>query len=55
MIDSALFSRATPFENMDEWKPDAADNEIMINRSTLYHLILSFTATIFEDNNLMQI
>lgn len=55
MIDSALFSRATAFENMEEWKPEAGDNDIMVNRSTLYHLILAFTSTIYEDSTLMQI
>ena len=55
MIDSALFSRATTFDSIEEWKPDAGENEVMVTRSTLYHLILSFTSTICEDINLMQI
>lgn len=46
MIDSALFSRATSFENMDEWKGEGGDIETQVNRSTLYHLLLSFTSTI---------
>jgi hypothetical protein len=53
MINSSIFSRATSFENFEDLKADLSDNERMLNRSVLYHLILSFVTSISEDLALM--
>lgn len=53
MINSSIFSRATSFENAEEMKADLSDNEKMVNRSVLYHLILSFTTSINDDSSLI--
>jgi hypothetical protein len=54
MISSSIFSGAT-FENIEDLKADLVDNERMVNRSVLYHLILSFVTSINDDQQLMQV
>jgi len=46
MISSALFSRGASYENIEEIMVDFTDSEKMVNRSILYHLILSFVNSI---------
>lgn len=55
MIDSALFSRNTALDLGEEWKTDLGDSEKLVNRSTLYHLILGFASMISQDQNLLKI
>ena len=55
MISSGLFSRGTSYENIEEIMVDFTDNEKMVNRSILYHLILSFVTSIQDDPALIQV
>jgi hypothetical protein len=55
MISSALFSRNTSYENIEEIMVDFTDNEKMVNRSILYHMILSFVTSIQDDPALIQV
>lgn len=47
MIDSSIYSKSQILENnLEEFNSAALDTDIQINRSTLYHLLLSFTKSI---------
>ena len=49
MIDSTLFSKSVVMENNgEEISPNLLETEKLINRSTLYHLILSFAKSIHD-------
>jgi hypothetical protein len=55
MIDSALFSKNAALDLGEELKTDLGDSEKLVNKSTLYHLILSFASLISSDQKLLKI
>ena len=55
MIESGLFSKSTVLELSEDMPAEIADSERPIQRSTLYHLLLSFATMLNNDTTTLRV